>query len=311
MLARAFEPGGEVHAVADDRVVHALPAADVPGDHGVGVEADSHVEHRVAAPAPLDVPLTEALDHGDGGSQRPILVVVAWHGQAEHGHDRVADELVEHAPLVEDALDHPLEVVVEQRHRGVGAEALGQRCELPDVAEEDRGEGFRATEQVAAGVLCEQPVRQLGIHVARERRANALLVGDVLDDDQRAELRLVAGPERQDADVRRDGRPVDRELRIERQVACARLAGPLDPLDEPLALGKDLGRRFPDDVRLLPSEDAAPGRVARLRQAFLVESDDAVRHALQHALVVVAHRLHVGEELRVLESARDLCGEGA
>ena len=84
-----------------------------------------------------------------------------------------------------------------------------------------------------------------------------------------------------------------------------------DPLDEPFALGKDLGRLSPDDVRLLPPEDAAPGRVARLRQALLVEGDDAVRHALQHALVVVAHCLHVREELRVLESARDLRGEGA
>ena len=45
-LGEAFEPRGEVHHVADHRVVHLLLGADVPdGDHAV-VDADADAEGR-------------------------------------------------------------------------------------------------------------------------------------------------------------------------------------------------------------------------------------------------------------------------
>ena len=79
MLAGALQARGEVHAVADDRVVHPLRAADVAGDDEVGVEADAHVEGGLAALPALAVPLPEAADHRDRGAERPILVVLARH----------------------------------------------------------------------------------------------------------------------------------------------------------------------------------------------------------------------------------------
>ena len=48
LLAGALQPRGEVHAVADQRVVHALGRADVAGHDVVGVEADADVDRKLA-----------------------------------------------------------------------------------------------------------------------------------------------------------------------------------------------------------------------------------------------------------------------
>ena len=48
----------------------------------------------------LGVPVAQLVDHGDRGAHGAVLVVLMRQGQAEYRHDRVADELVEHAALL-------------------------------------------------------------------------------------------------------------------------------------------------------------------------------------------------------------------
>src|SRR2546421_11756583 len=52
-------------------------------------------------------------------------------------HDRVADELVERAPVFEHDLHHFGEVIGEQGRDPLGAHALGQRRKAPNIGEED------------------------------------------------------------------------------------------------------------------------------------------------------------------------------
>jgi hypothetical protein len=52
-----------------------------------------------------------------------------------------------------------------------------------------------------------------------------------------------------------------------------------------------------------------PTSSSSARRRIRVERDHAVRHALEHRSVVVPHRLDVGEELGVLQCARDLSRE--
>jgi hypothetical protein len=71
-----------------------------------------------------------------------------------------------------------------------------------------------------------------------------------------------------------------------------------------------LGRAL-DQLLGAQAEDRARGVVAGCDAVFAIERQHAVRHALQHALVVVLHALHVLEQLRVLQADRDLRAEGA
>jgi len=68
---------------------------------------------------------------------------------AELGHDRVADELVEHAALLRDAVHHEGEILVEQGDGALGAELLGERGEGADVGKKHRGLDALAAEQQA------------------------------------------------------------------------------------------------------------------------------------------------------------------
>lgn len=93
-------PGGKVHAVADEGVIHPFRRTDVAGEDGVGVNADSHIHRDFAASAALLVPLGEALQHGYGGADGAILVIIVADGSAERGHDRVTEEFVQHSVLM-------------------------------------------------------------------------------------------------------------------------------------------------------------------------------------------------------------------
>ena len=80
-----------------------------------------------------------------------LYEVITSDRNAESGHDRVADELVEHAALLLDALHHQREVLVQQAHSGGRAQPLGDRGEAADVREQHRRRDGLAAEQVGAG----------------------------------------------------------------------------------------------------------------------------------------------------------------
>ena len=94
---------------------------------------------------------------------------------AERREQRVADELLQAAPVPEDLLLHPAVVVAQQRHHALGRHLLGQRGEADEVREEhaDRLPPHAAKRLVALG----EDVHDLGREVPREVPARALGLG--------------------------------------------------------------------------------------------------------------------------------------
>ena len=76
--------------------------------------------------------------HLDRRPQRTQRVVLVHDRHAEHGHHRVADELLHRAAVPLDDRLHPLEVAGEQRAQRLRVELLAELGRAGDVAEEDR-----------------------------------------------------------------------------------------------------------------------------------------------------------------------------
>jgi hypothetical protein len=85
---------GHIHRVAQHGVVQPPHAAERPRDHGPGVHADPDLERRQARVFCLLVEGRLPALHGDRAPQRPPGVILRRPGSAEHGHHRVAGELV-------------------------------------------------------------------------------------------------------------------------------------------------------------------------------------------------------------------------
>jgi hypothetical protein len=95
----------------------------------------------------------ERLPHVACRPDRPEGVVVVDLGDAEHGHDRVADELFEGPAVRLEDDPHPVEVPLDRTAEGLGVESLAQRGRSGQVAEEHRDgfAGFASRDQVRAG----------------------------------------------------------------------------------------------------------------------------------------------------------------
>ena len=118
------------------------PRRDVDGvAGGEPLLGSGHDLARVDADAGLDAQLGQRVAHLDRRAARPKRIVLVHLRNAEHGHDRVADELL-HRPAVrlDDAL-HALEVAGEQGAQRLGVGRLAERGRAGDVAEED-GDGL-------------------------------------------------------------------------------------------------------------------------------------------------------------------------
>ena len=77
--------------------------------------------------------------HRQRRAHSPVRVVRVGDGGAPERHDRVADELVERAAVLEDHLHHLGEVLAQELGDRVRAHALGDGGEAADVAEEHGG----------------------------------------------------------------------------------------------------------------------------------------------------------------------------
>ena len=85
----------------------------------------------------------EGLDRGDDVECRTngaLGVVLASDRRAPHGHDRVADELLDRAAVAADHLAGKLEVARQELAGLLRVPALGQRREADEVGEQDRDE---------------------------------------------------------------------------------------------------------------------------------------------------------------------------
>ena len=86
----------------------------VAGDHFAGVHADPGGEPDAPRTLELIVENVECLAHLDGGPDGAQGVVLVQHRDAENGHDRIADVLLNDAPMALDDLAHRIEVARQQ-----------------------------------------------------------------------------------------------------------------------------------------------------------------------------------------------------
>src|SRR5262249_6065564 len=102
----------------------------------------------------------------------------------------------------------------------------------------------------------------------------------------------------------------DIHLAAHADIRFQRLVDYLDALKNPgIRAGEELRRGPVQDVGRRGPQNTQSGVVAGNDLAVLVEGDDAVRHALKHALVVVLHVLDVVEQFRVLQADGKLRGK--
>src|ERR1019366_1155439 len=175
--ARA-EPRARVRGVADGGVRERLRAADIPDDARPRVDPEAYREGRLADPdafaiePPEDLHLLERALHAAYG------VVPVDHGGAPERHDPVAHELVERALVLEERLDHELEVLVEHLDQRLGRGALAHRGEAANVAVVDG----QLLDQLPALLHLELPRDHLLRDVRRDEALEAVANDDLLLD---------------------------------------------------------------------------------------------------------------------------------
>ena len=103
-----LQPGGGAHGVADDPLAAGPgpggPHQRLPGGHG-----RLHPDRRPSGPR-----RRQGVADGQGGPHRPLGVVVAGPGDAEHGHGAPADGLLDHAAVGLDLGPHQGQSAREQ-----------------------------------------------------------------------------------------------------------------------------------------------------------------------------------------------------
>ncbi len=148
-----LQPGSGVHDVPDRDALRGWLRAD-RDDGDARLDPDPHGEREVV------VGLVELLDHGgdaEGAEDRSLRVVLVRDRGAEHGHHRVADELLDGAAEPFDLAPDPSVIRRERVLDVLGIGEIEARRELDEVAEQDRDDlAFLAraavgVQRVAAG----------------------------------------------------------------------------------------------------------------------------------------------------------------
>ncbi len=123
-----------VHGVARDE---ALPGRRIARDDLPRVHAGSNGEPH--APVALELVVQHGLRplHPGGRPHGPQGVVFVELRKAEHGHDRVADELLDHAAVPLQLRPHCVEVARHHLAQGLGVELLAHRRRALEIGEDD------------------------------------------------------------------------------------------------------------------------------------------------------------------------------
>ena len=102
--------------------------------------AGEHAGARTQVCADLRAELGHRLDELEGRADSPLGVILLRDGPAPHGHDRVADELLDRAAVACDQAPAVFEVAGEEVAHLLRVARLGKRCEADEVGEEHRHE---------------------------------------------------------------------------------------------------------------------------------------------------------------------------
>ena len=132
---RLLQPRRHADRVAGDHADVLLELGS--GDHLARVHADPHLERETVAPCQVFVQSDELRPHAERRAQRADRVVFVCGRDAEDGHDRVADELLDRAALGLDRLAHRGEVGVHHVLEALGVQALAHIREAGHIGEEN------------------------------------------------------------------------------------------------------------------------------------------------------------------------------
>ena len=132
-LVQAFESGSQVYHVPDDRVIHEMPASQIPDRDRTAIQADAHGE--LFDPLLLSAALhrLQPLKHIQGRLRRLPGMVLHISGGPEKGHDRIPHELIQGALVFKDDRDHGIEIEIEQSSRLQGTEAFRNGGKSPKI----------------------------------------------------------------------------------------------------------------------------------------------------------------------------------
>ncbi len=179
-LVQRFDARGDVHHVADDRVLLAVRGPDVAHDRRTRVKADADARGR---DSPLAAQPSDAVEEIEPRLDRRRTGVAVHDRCAEDGHEAVTQELVDDAVALHDGVDRLAEDRVEVGDDVRGASLLGERREVADVEE------HHAHLAELARDLCtsrNELVDDLGRHVLPEDAEDARALLDRLDGAREA-----------------------------------------------------------------------------------------------------------------------------
>ena len=133
---RALQARGGVDGVAGHRVGGVDGPAHPARHHRPGVDPDVQRERPADPPLPAAIERAHALAHQQGRAQAALGIVLVRSRRAEHGHDGVADELLDEPLIALDRRGHLAEEIGLDRPHVLGIEPFAERGESGQVREE-------------------------------------------------------------------------------------------------------------------------------------------------------------------------------
>ncbi len=135
-----LQAAGPVDRLADHGEVLSRAFVESPDHDVAGVDAHPHGERHAVARAELGVQRIERVAHRQRGSDGEVGILLARATQPEHGHDGIADELLDHAAVGLDQRVPSCEVLVDERADVFRVERPRQHGEVDEVGEQHRDE---------------------------------------------------------------------------------------------------------------------------------------------------------------------------
>ncbi len=135
-LRKSFHARGDVHRIADRRIVVPLGRTDVPDRHGAVVDADSDRQRGKRLPLEFLIERIERHQHGKRALHRLAARVLRLTRRAEEDHHSIADELVDRSVVAMDSMHHAVEIALQNSRDHLRGHILGKGCEVAHIAEE-------------------------------------------------------------------------------------------------------------------------------------------------------------------------------
>ena len=134
LLRSLLEPRRHIDRIARRQL---LIRGAVTNDHLARVDAGARQDPNAVLAGKIDVHAVESLTHLERRSHRPKRIVFVYRRHAEHGHDRVADELLDRAAVPFERCLHRVEVTPHHTPERLRIEPFTERGRTDDVREDD------------------------------------------------------------------------------------------------------------------------------------------------------------------------------